>query len=107
MSKKHGLQEYSVQEAQNIQLGQAGYESLKTTTATPSTSSSGHFIAVTSLSNDTHMYATSAGWAHDPDDVDDEYHLKQIPIGTTIYGSWKKVSVYRSTGTAEAVAYRG
>ena len=108
MSKKHTIHEFSIQEAQNIQLGQSGYTHLKISTGLPISTEEGHFIALTSLNDNTRMYLTGAEWGHDPDGSEDPYHTINVPAGMTVYGSWNKVSVYRSgSGTAEAIIYHG
>ena len=109
MSKKHTLQEYSPQEAQNLQLGQAGYVDLFTSVGAVE-SGVGHFIAITALKGAACTVTLTAGLGspHDPDDVDDPMSLMAIPAGTTIYGSWKRVVLTKGAGSsAQIIIYRG
>tara|TARA_R100000655_G_scaffold13520_2_gene30537 strand:+ start:17883 stop:18221 length:339 start_codon:yes stop_codon:yes gene_type:complete len=112
MSIKHTLQEYSVQEAQNQQLGQAGYIYISTSSGLAATTGEDHWIAYTVLGTDGKTLVsivTSGG--HSPDDTT-EFSLAPAPLGTTIYGSFKNIAITRvggggGSGTAAIIAYKG
>ena len=87
-----GLHEYTVQEAENAKLGQAGYVYGSASAVTGT-----EYIAITALSaaqidttsNDTSVYPTLTNVT--------------IPVGTTIYGRWTSVTL--DSGTI--IVYKG
>lgn len=98
------LHKFTVQEAQNAALGQAGYKIIDqaetTYAANTGTAAEGvEYIAVTALEADAVIATTSFDTAKNP-------NLSQpVPAGTTIFGRWNKVTI---TGTdATAICYRG
>jgi len=95
------LHKFTVQEAQNAALGQAGYKLIdQAGTANTGTAAEGvEYIAVTALEADAVIATTSFDTAKNP-------NLSQpVPAGTTIFGRWNKVTI---TGTdATAICYRG
>ena len=109
MSRKHTLEEFSVQEAKNQQLGQAGYEYISTSSLLPASTSAGHWIAYTvlgSAAGNTNVSIQTTTGTHSPDNTF-EYTLAPVARGTTIYGSFKQISITRTTGTAALIAYKG
>lgn len=107
MSIKHELQEYSIQEGKNIQLGQAGYEYLKTIAPALVHTSIGHYIAVTALEDNCTVSFDMGVDAHS-----DAPSLIIAPLakGTTIYGHWSRVSVNRENSLGSdtsAIIYKG
>ena len=112
MSKQHTLQEFSVQEAQNQQLGQAGYKYIKTASGLAASTGEDHWIAYTVLGTAGKTQVTISGTAsHSPDGAN-EYTAALVPMGTTVYGSFKNIAITRTggaggSGTAALIAYKG
>ena len=109
MSRQHNLKEFTVQEAQNQQLGQAGYEYISTSNLIPASTSAGHWIAYTvlgSAAGNTKISITIDTGSHSPDNTL-EYTLAPVARGTTVYGSFKMITITRATGTAAIIAYKG
>ena len=106
-----GLHSYTVQEAQNSQMGQVGSAFLDTdgTTFTPST---GVVVAITVVTDcdfdvltaeDSTKYMNIGGTGYESGG-DTLANTDQFPAGMTIYGRWTSVSV-NSTGSC--VCYVG
>ena len=105
--KRGGLHSYSVQEAQNSQMGQVGSAFLDTdgTTFTPST---GVVVAITVVTDcdfdvliaeDPNKYFNIGGASDGYEGGGDTLaNTDQFPAGITIYGRWTSVSV-NSTGS--------
>ena len=95
-----GLHQFSVQEAQNAKLGQAGYVYIdQAGTDNTGTAAAGvEYVAVTCLeagtiattTNDTSLYPNLAA---------------PMAAGTTVYGRWNKVTVSGANGTM--ICYKG
>ena len=111
MSRKHELNDYTVQAGKNIQLGQGGYYAVDSTMSVVSAANvatmkeTDHIIAITALSN--LSITTTAAGAHDEEDVITAF---PIPNGTTFYGKWKNVVALRTDtgeGNAKAILYFG
>jgi len=96
------LQKYTVQEAQNAGLGQAGYKVITTNTGT--IDSSVTYIAVTILSGG----AADITVALEGDKGDPKFPdvgATAIDAGVTIFGRWDKVTL---GGTSPvAICYKG
>ena len=110
-----GLQKFTVQEAQNASLGQAG--SIFVTGTSAVSCNNGVFVAITFLEDttfntgatglvaeDTQMWPDSTGTGTEistsnGDDVDSE----TFPAGVTIYGRWTSFQL----ATGLVIAYRG
>ena len=104
MSKTHELQEYSIQEGKNIQLGQAGYVHLETSSLSIVNADDGHYIAVTALEDDCTITVTTSK-VHGNSEV---ILLIPVPAGTTIHGSWTSVGIKRSgSNDTSAIIYKG
>tara|TARA_R100001594_G_C4019305_1_gene258800 strand:+ start:57 stop:332 length:276 start_codon:yes stop_codon:yes gene_type:complete len=89
----NGLHKYTVQEAQNASLGQAGYDFVEATTVNSHT-----YVAITATVGCT-VTATSVDT-----DIWDSLSSIEVPAGTTIYGRWSSVTI----GTSDkAFVYRG
>ena len=89
-----GIRSYSTSEANNIQLGQAGYDYVTNATVNSHT-----YVAIQALSTDCVITATSADT-----DVWDTLSSVTVPSGQTIYGRWSAVTV--ASGDF-AMVYRG
>ena len=108
-----GLNKYTVQEAQNAGLGQAGSVYLDTDT-TEFTPTNGVVVAITMLSDavefdiltpeDTSLYAGIGGSGYESkgDALD---HSNTFPLGVTIYGRWTSVSI--DTNDMKVMCYIG
>ena len=100
-----GLHQLTVQEAQNAQLGQAGYKYIdQAGTANTGTAVSGvEYVAITVIesASEVAVIATesndTAAW---PDTT-----FNKVSAGTTLYGRWNKVTV--SGAAATAICYKG
>ena len=98
---KRGLHEYSVQEAGNASLGQAGAKFIKDTAE-----HTGSFVAITMLEDTVFTTLT-------PDDIVSGYGVgsyngnnmsgETIPQGITIYGRWTTVDL----ASGLVIAYTG
>lgn len=95
-----GLQKFTVQEAQNAKLGQAGYVHIdQAGTDNTGTAASGtEYVAVTVLEAGT-IATTSFDATTFPN------LAAPVPAGTTIYGRWSKVTISGSNATA--ICYKG
>ena len=98
-----GMQKYTVQESQNIGLGQAGYKYV-----TAASAGAGTYVAVTSLGTTSGVGAATITFtAPTEGDLADYYptmSTKEIPAGVTIYGRWSNITV--GSGDA-AIVYKG
>jgi hypothetical protein len=105
MAKSKGLHQLTVQEAENAQLGQAGYKYIdQAGTADTGTAAAGvEYIAVTVLESAS-IAAAIATESFDTSTYPDTT-FAGITAGTTIYGRWKKVTVSGSNATA--ICYKG
>jgi hypothetical protein len=96
------LQKYTVQEAQNAGLGQAGYKIITTNTGTIDPSVT--YIAVTILSGGaTNITVALEGDKGDPKFPD--VSATAIDAGVTIFGRWDKVTLGGTTPVA--ICYKG
>ena len=99
MARQPGLQGFTVQEAQNASLGQAGVAFLKdTSTYTPPT---GNIVIAIQFVEDTVFDSSDATTADDswptdaqggPGTNSDPIDQTTMPAGITIYGRWKTVA---------------
>ena len=89
----NGLQKYTVQESNNLQLGQAGYDIVTNATVNSDT-----YVAITALTESV-VTTVSADT-----DIWDTLTTITVPIGTTIYGRWTSVTI--ASGDT-AIVYRG
>ena len=109
MARSKGLHQLTVQEAQNAQLGQAGYKFIdQAGTANTGTASAGvEYVAVTVLEDVRGSDASTANIATVSNDTTlwPDTTFNAVPGGTTIYGRWNKITI---TGTnCTAICYRG
>tara|TARA_R100001594_G_scaffold25544_2_gene49947 strand:+ start:303 stop:614 length:312 start_codon:yes stop_codon:yes gene_type:complete len=103
MAKNKGLQQYTVQEAQNAGLGQAGYQYL--TVGNTGTAVAGrYYVAITVLVSDNDNTAQIAVESDDQTLFPDTT-FTTLPSGTTLYGRWNKVTLTGSGSTA--ILYKG
>mgnify|MGYP003135515961 CR=1 FL=1 len=100
----NGNKKLTVQEAQNIQLGQAGYVYLdEAGTDNTGTTAGVEYVAVTvleSASSACNIATESSDTTLFPDTT-----FANLTAGTTIYGRWKKVTV--SGSNCCVIAYKG
>ena len=89
----NGLHKYTVQEAQNASLGQAGYDLVSNATVNSDT-----YVAITAITECvvTTVSANTGLW--------DTLTSLTVPIGVTIYGRWTSVQI--ASGDT-AIVYRG
>ena len=87
------LNKYTVQESNNLKLGQAGYDIVTNATVNSDT-----YVAITALTESvvTAVSADTSVW--------DTLTTITVPIGTTIYGRWTSVTI--ASGDT-AIVYRG
>ena len=105
MSKTHQIQEYSVQEGKNIQLGQGGYVHLKTTSSEIVHTDEGHYNAITVLEDECTVTVVDVA-VHG--EIGKFFLLKPVPAGTTLYGAWTRVSIKRTgSNNTSAIVYKG
>jgi len=104
----NGVHKYSVQEAQNIKLGQGGYMNLDQAggsgggagTDNTGTAETGvEYVALTILEA-----ATVTTVSNEPA-IYPNLSTATIPAGVTIYGRWNKVTI--ATSNASAIVYKG
>ena len=87
------LNKYTVQESNNLKLGQAGYDFVEAATVNSHT-----YVAITATVGCT-VTAVSVDT-----NIWDSLTSVEIPVGTTIYGRWSSVTI----GTGDkAIVYRG
>ena len=89
----NGLHKYSVQEAQNASLGQAGYDLVSNATVNSDT-----YVAITAI---TESVVTTVS---EDTSIWDTLTTLTLPIGVTIYGRWSSVQI--ASGDT-AIVYRG
>ena len=99
----NGILKYSVGEAANLQLGQAGYDIV-----TNATVNSHEYVAITILVGteviaDNSAIGTITATSVDTDMWDSLSSL-EVPEGTTIYGRWSSVTIGAND---TAIVYRG
>ena len=99
MAYAKGMQKYTVQESQNIGLGQSGYDYVTNATVNADT-----YIAVTSLGTTSGVGAATLTLTSEDTDYWDTCTTIEVPAGVTIYGRWSGVTV--GSGDA-AIVYRG
>ncbi len=98
-----GIRSYSTSEANNIQLGQAGYDYVTNATVNSDT-----YVAITVLVGseviaDNTASGTVTAVSSDTD-VWDSLSTIEVPEGCTIYGRWSSVTI----GSGDtAIVYRG
>jgi hypothetical protein len=92
----NGLHKFSVQEAQNAKLGQAGYKFL--TSGNTGTAVAGvEYVAIVALS------ASQIDTTSFDSDTYPDLENVPLPVGTTIYGRWNKVTL----DSGDIICYRG
>jgi hypothetical protein len=99
MAKKRGLQGYTVQEAQNASLGQAGAEYIS-----DDTSSGADIVAIQALGTTSGTGATTVTATSLDTGKWDSLSDVEVPAGVTIFGAWSSVTI--GAGDA-AILYRG
>ena len=105
----NGLHKFTVQEAENAKLGQAGYKYIdQAGTADTGPAAAGvEYVAVTVLEDHKSSDVSTASIATESNDTSKypDTTFVGVPGGTTLYGRWKKVTVSGSNCTA--IVYRG
>mgnify|MGYP003150455257 CR=1 FL=1 len=93
----NGLKRYSVQEANNVTLGQLGFDVL---TASTANTDGGPWIAIKALGDDNTLSATSS--------IGDSLSSITIPAGDIVYGAFTSITpdAY-TTANDTVIAYRG
>ena len=94
-----GMHKYSVQEAQNVKLGQGGNDYVTNATVNQTTNPNTQWVAIQALSVAAVVSATSVDT-----NIWDSLSSVTIPVGTTVYGRWNVVTV--ASGDF-AIVYRG
>ena len=95
----NGLHKFSVQEAENVKLGQAGYDIVSAGACNQTTNPGTEWVAITLLVGTTITSATSVDT-----DIYDSISSLEVPEGCTIYGRWNAIVI----GTSDtAICYRG
>lgn len=97
------LNKYTVQESNNLKLGQGGWDYVSAATVNSHT-----YIAITVLKGaeaSAGEYASGTVTATSVDtNLGDSLSSAEIPVGTTIYGRWSSVTI----GASDiAIVYRG
>mgnify|MGYP001190742017 CR=1 FL=1 len=93
------IHKYSVQEAVNIKIGQGGYDIVSGATVNQTTNPNTTWVAIVFINGSTLTTATSTDT-----DVWDNISALEVPVGTTIYGSWSVITI----GAGDtAICYRG
>ena len=99
----NGLQKYTVQESNNLKLGQGGWDIVTNATVNSHT-----YVAITILVGaeaSAGEYASGTVTATSVDtDLGDSLSSLEVPVGTTIYGRWSAVTIGASD---TAIVYRG
>ena len=93
----NGLHKYTVQEAENAKIGQGGYVH-----GAASAVAGTEYVAITALS------AAQIDTTSDDTTLFPDLTNVTIPVGTTIYGAWERVSIKRSgSSDTSAIVYKG
>tara|TARA_R110000824_G_scaffold379136_1_gene570982 strand:+ start:807 stop:1124 length:318 start_codon:yes stop_codon:yes gene_type:complete len=105
MAYAKGMQKYTVQESQNIGLGQSGYVYVSNT----GSAGAGTYVAVTSLGTTAAGAGASTITFTTPTEgnLSDFYPTMttiEVPAGVTIYGRWSNITVAANDA---AVCYKG
>ena len=111
MARQPGLQGYTVQEAQNASLGQAGALLTNDTSNDIDAPTGSHWVALqivddvtfTTLTQESNRWFGSATGATDLDSNGDTTSGITFPSGMTIYGRWSKFNLAGGT----VIAYLG
>ena len=91
----NGLKRYSVQESNNVTLGQLGFDVL-----TASTANTGTWIAIKALGADNILSATSS--------IGDSLSSITVSAGDIVYGAFTSITPAAYVNTEDTViAYRG
>lgn len=100
----HDAHNLSTQEAQNILLGQGGYEILSATTTDVTTG--GHWVAITALTDNIKITVEDQGLDGDADTIT----VQPIAEGETIWLDAKAIVISKASGGGtspiKAIAYR-
>mgnify|MGYP006120010889 CR=1 FL=1 len=96
------LHKFTVQEAQNAALGQAGYVLLSDSN-TGTAAAGVEYIALTILDQSDVLVSTTSFDSNKYPDLS----TVPVPAGTTIFGRWSQVTIASAGGTGKAIAYRG
>ena len=90
------MRNYSVQEANNLTLGQLGFTIIAEGAAEATT---GPFIAVKAFNGNVFVTTTT--------DVGDALTAAELSSGDIVYGAFKTVAYPDGAGTGTLIAYRG
>ena len=94
-----GIHKYTVQEAENIRIGQGGYDIVAAATVNQTTNPNTEWVAIQLIVGTTLTTATSVDAS-----IWDDISGLEVPAGTTIYGRWNVITI----GSGDtAICYRG
>jgi len=103
MAKGYGLNYYTVQESNNLQLGQGGWDIVTNATVNSHT-----YVAITILVGTEVISGNTASGTVTATSLDtnlgDSLSSLEVPEGTTIYGRWSSVTIGAND---TAIVYRG
>ena len=109
MSQKHTLQEFSTQEAQNLDLAQAGYKIIENVSGGggtgAKTTGDGEWIGFMVLNGT----VTATQTLHEPLGDSPLAAFTSFPVGVLVRGYWKSVIGVRSSGSDawQMIVYKG
>ena len=96
----NGLKRYSVQEANNVTLGQLGFDELAASTIYPGvTTKTGPWIAIKIVNNTCTVSATST--------IGDNLSSVALEAGDILYGAFSAITTGSFVDTGLVIAYRG
>lgn len=103
MAKRYGINYYTVQESNNLQLGQGGWDIVTNATVNSHT-----YVAITILVGTEVISGNTASGTVTATSLDtnlgDSLSSLEVPEGTTIYGRWSSVTIGAND---TAIVYRG
>ena len=103
MAKRYGVNYYTVQESNNLQLGQGGWDIVTNATVNSHT-----YVAITILVGTEVISGNTASGTVTATSLDtdlgDSLSSLEVPEGTTIYGRWSSVTIGAND---TAIVYRG
>tara|TARA_R100000234_G_scaffold115216_1_gene91019 strand:- start:67 stop:372 length:306 start_codon:yes stop_codon:yes gene_type:complete len=98
-----GIQKYTVQESNNLKLGQGGWDIVTNATVNSHTYVAITILVGTEVIADNTASGTVTATSVDAD-LGDNLSSLEVPEGTTIYGRWSSVTIGAND---TAIVYRG
>jgi hypothetical protein len=96
----NGLKRYSVQESNNVTLGQLGFDELSASTTYPAFGDyAGPWIAIKAIGNSCNFTATSS--------IGDDLGNTDLSAGDIVYGAFTGIVTGAFTVSGKLIAYRG